>query len=302
MRFLLLTGLSGAGKTAALRFMEDMGVFCVDNLPPMMMVKFMEACETTSLPAPMVAFAVDVRSGAFFDPNAISHTILETQGVGYHVETLFLEASEDTLVARYKETRREHPLCSDTVSLTEAIASERGMLQPLRETANYVIDTTGMRPRALQKKLQSIVMADSPAMEAAPLRVEVMSFGFKRGLPKQADLVFDVRFLPNPFYIQELCRHSGLDADVRDFVMEHPVTREFMTRVTELLDFLVPHYVEEGKRRLVIAVGCTGGAHRSVAITEAIGAYLKGKGYQVDANHRDLDLEQAHWIDQPEAN
>lgn len=300
MRFLLLTGLSGAGKTAALRFMEDMGAFCVDNLPSIMMLKFMEACSSSGMDVPMVAVAVDVRSGKFFNAEAVCKTMLEIRELGYHVETLFLEASDEVLVARYKESRREHPLAGDTVSLTEAIQGERGMLQPLRETANYVIDTSVMKTRMLQKKLQAIVMADKPAVEAAPLRIEVMSFGFKRGLPRQADLVFDVRFLPNPFYIQELCRHSGLDADVRDFVMEHPVTQEFMTRMTDLFQFLLPHYMEEGKHRLVIAIGCTGGAHRSVAIAEAIGAGLRDRGYQVDINHRDMEIEQAHWMDAPD--
>lgn len=300
MRFLLLTGLSGAGKTSAIRYLEDMGAFCVDNLPPMMMVRFMEACEKSSLGVPMVAFAVDVRGGAFFDAQAICKTMIEVQSLGYRLETLFLEASDDVLVSRYKETRREHPLANGNVSLMEAIADERGMLQPLREAADYLIDTTGMRPRALQKALQRIVQAGEKQPDGCPLHVEVMSFGFKRGLPRQADLVFDVRFLPNPFYIPELCRHSGLDEDVRSFVMEHPATKEFMAHITELLSFLLPRYVEEGKHRLSIGIGCTGGAHRSVAITEAIAAFLRERGYQVDANHRDLDLEQAHWLEMPE--
>ena len=168
------------------------------------------------------------------------------------------------------------------------------MLEPLRETANYVIDTSGLKPKALQRKLQTIVAQDDGAA-GAPMRLEIMSFGFKRGLPRQADLVFDVRFLPNPFYIEGLGRHTGLDEDVREFVMQHPVTEEFMRKVTDMLDFLLPHYQEEGKHRLVIAIGCTGGAHRSVAIAEAIGAYLREKKYQVEVNHRDLDMEQARW-------
>ena len=166
------------------------------------------------------------------------------------------------------------------------------MLTPLRETANYVIDTSFLRPRALQRKLAEIVKSDGGE---APLRLEVLSFGFKRGLPRQGDLVFDVRFLPNPFYMEELCHHTGLDADVRDFVMNHPVTQEFMAKVKNMLTFLLPHYQEEGKHRLVIAVGCTGGAHRSVAIAEAIAEFMRQSGYQVDVNHRDIDLEQAHW-------
>lgn len=292
MRFLLLTGLSGAGKTVATRYLEDMDAFCVDNLPPMMMVKFMEVCETTSMHCPLVALAVDVRSGEFFDAKAVSKLIKEARELGHHIETLFIEANDDVLVSRYKETRRDHPLAGDNVSLTEAIAEEREMLQPLRETANYLIDTSTLRPKQLQQRLQAIVNTGD---DSVPLRIEVMSFGFKRGLPRQADLVLDVRFLPNPFYIEGLGCHSGLDDDVRAFVMEHPVTVEFMDKTRNLLDFLLPHYHEEGKQRLMIAIGCTGGAHRSVAIAEAVGQHLRERGYQVSTNHRDLELEQAHW-------
>lgn len=292
MRFLLVTGMSGGGKTVATRYMEDQGAFCVDNLPPMMMVKFMEACETSSMQSKFVAMAVDVRSGEFFDARSVAKVITEARGLGYRIDMLFLEASDDVLVSRYKETRRDHPLASDTVSLTEAIAEEREVLQPLREMADYVIDTSNIRPRTLQKKLNAILSDDSQSVQ---LHIEVISFGFKRGLPRQADLVWDVRFLPNPFYIEGLCRHTGLDEDVRDFVMGHPVTEQFMTRAKDMLDFLIPHYVEEGKHRLMIAIGCTGGAHRSVAIAEAIGAHLRANGNKVDVNHRDIDLEQAHW-------
>ncbi|MBQ8654762.1 MAG: RNase adapter RapZ [Clostridia bacterium] len=292
MRYLLVTGMSGGGKTVATRYMEDMGALCVDNLPPVMMVKFMEACETSSLRSKFVAFAVDVRSGEFFDAHSVATLIGEARELGYHIDTLFLEAGDEVLVSRYKETRRDHPLASDTVSLTEAIAAEREMLQPLREMADYVIDTSAIRPKALQKKLNVILAEENGSVQ---MHVEVMSFGFKRGLPRQADLVWDVRFLPNPFYIEGLGRHTGLDEDVRSFVMDHPVTEEFMGRIRDMLDFLVPHYVEEGKHRLMIAVGCTGGAHRSVAISEAVGAHLRSRGLKVDVNHRDLDLEQAYW-------
>ena len=295
MRFLLLTGMSGAGKTAALRYLEDMGVFCVDNLPPNMVVRLIESFATSQMSVSTVALSVDVRSRAFFDSPAIVRLLMETQNLGYHVETVFLEASDDALVSRYKESRREHPLSSERVSLTEAIAQERNILQPLRETANYLIDTTNLKLKALQKKLEEIVLNGNDSEGPQPMRIEVMSFGFKRGLPKSADLVFDVRFLPNPFYIPELCRHSGMDEDVRDFVMNNEVTVTFMTKIKDLLDFLIPNYQNEGKHRMVIAIGCTGGAHRSVAITEAVGGYLKEKGYQTMISHRDVDVEQAHW-------
>lgn len=292
MRFLILTGMSGAGKTLATRYMEDMGAFCVDNLPPMMMVKFMEVCNGTSMQAQVAALAVDVRGGEFFDAKAISKLIKEARQLDYHIETIFIEASDDVLMSRYKETRRDHPLANAHVSLMEAIALERERLQPLREIANYVIDTSGLKPKQLQKKLQSIVNSNG---ESIPLRIEVMSFGFKRGLPRQADLVFDVRFLPNPFYMKELGCHTGLDEEVRRFVMEDAVTQEFMSRITDMLAFLIPHYREEGKHRLMIGIGCTGGQHRSVAITEAIAQALRDMKYEVSASHRDLEIEQARW-------
>lgn len=292
MRFLLLTGLSGAGKTVALRHLEDMGAFCIDNLPPMLMVKFMEACRDSALDVPLVALAVDVRSGEFFSALEVRKVIDEVREVGYQIDTLFIEAADDVLVSRYKETRRDHPLADEHPGLMEAISAEREMLQPLRETANYLIDSSALRPRALQKMLSDIL---STAADPVSLRLEVMSFGFKRGIPRQGDLVYDVRFLPNPFYIEGLGSHTGLDENVREFVLNHPVTREFLDKTYDMLAFLLPHYEEEGKHRLVIAIGCTGGAHRSVAIAEAIGAHLRTLNYRVDVNHRDIDLEQAHW-------
>ena len=294
MRYLIVTGQSGAGKTACVRYLEDKGSFCMDNIPPMMLPKLIEAFDTTPTKHQTVTIAVDVRSGEFFDAVAVVRIIRELRALGHQIELIFMEASDETLLDRYKETRREHPLCQEGLTLTEAITEERTRLQPLRETAGYVVDTTGITSRYMKKILDKNLGNLSEA--EPPIRAEVMSFGFKRGLPRQADLVADVRFLPNPFYIESLCRHSGLDEDVRRFVMEHPTTEEFMQRWTELLGFLIPHYREEGKRRLVIAIGCTGGAHRSVAIAEAIGAYLRSLGLPTEINHRDLQLEQARWI------
>ena len=293
MRYLIVTGQSGAGKTACVRYLEDKGSFCMDNMPPMMLPKLIEAVDTTPTKHQTVTIAVDVRSGEFFDAKAVAKMIGELRQMGNQVEVIFMEASDDTLLDRYKETRREHPLCQEGLTLTQAIAEERTRLQPLREIAGYVVDTTGITARMMRKLLDKTLGNLSDA--EPPIRAEVMSFGFKRGLPRQADLVVDVRFLPNPFYIETLCRHSGLDEDVRTFVMDHPTTREFMTRYTEMLDFLIPHYREEGKRRLVIAVGCTGGQHRSVDIAEAIGQWLKDRGLPTEINHRDLLLEQARW-------
>lgn len=298
MRFLLVTGLSGAGKTSVNRYLEDMGAFCVDNLPPNMMFKMMEAFEQSNINCPLVAIAVDVRSAAFFDAKAVSDLIAETRRLGYTIESMFLEASDEALVSRYKETRREHPLASAEVSLTDAITREREIMQPLRETANYIIDTTTLKPRELKAQLSTIFSGENPSNS---IRIELFSFGFKRGLPRQADLVYDVRFLPNPFYIKGLGSHTGLDADVREFVLKNPVTMEFVAKMEDLLLFLLPHYQEEGKHRLSIAIGCTGGAHRSVAIAERLGEFLRAKGYQVTVTHRDLALEQAYWKSSQEA-
>ena len=293
MRYFIVTGQSGAGKTACVRYLEDTGSFCMDNMPPMMLPKLIEAFDTTPVRQHTVTIAVDVRSGEFFDARAVAKMIGELRKPEHPIEVIFMEASDETLLDRYKETRREHPLCQEGLTLTEAIAEERTRLQPLREIAGYVVDTTALNARSIKKTLDRM-LGDLSDTEP-PIRAEVMSFGFKRGLPRQADLVADVRFLPNPFYIETLCRHNGMDEDVRRFVMDHPTTREFMRRYTEMLEFLIPHYREEGKRRLVIAVGCTGGAHRSVAIAEALGAWLKEKGLPTEIEHRDVLLEQARW-------
>ena len=298
MRFLVVTGLSGAGKTSVNRYLEDMGAFCVDNLPPAMMVRLMEAFEQTTVGAPVVAMAVDVRSAELFDAKTVSDTIAEFREQDHTIECLFLEASDEALVSRYKETRREHPLARQGVALTEAIARERAIMQPLRETANYIIDTTVLKPRQLKARLQEIVSGEA---HSEAMRVEISSFGFKRGLPRQADLVYDVRFLPNPFYIEGLGRHTGLDEDVKEFVLGNPITQDFLSKLEDLLLFLLPHYQEEGKRSLSIGVGCTGGAHRSVAIAEYLGALLREKGWQATVTHRDLVLEQALWQSSAEA-
>ena len=293
MQFLIVTGLSGAGKTVAIRTLEDLGALCVDNLPPMMLVRFMEACKSSNISRPLVAIAVDIRSGEFFDAKAVVKMIDEARSVGFVIDTLFIEAKDSMLVNRYKETRRDHPLASEGMSLEESIAAERNRLQPLRETANHLIDTSELKPSALQAKLRGIV---THAGDEPILRVELLSFGFKRGIPRDADLAFDVRFLPNPFYIPELGHHTVLDEDVRDYVLSHPVTQEFLTKCMDMLTFLLPNYVNEGKHRLVIAIGCTGGAHRSVAIAEYICAQLTAQGQRASVTHRDLAIEQAHWF------
>jgi len=298
MRFLVVTGLSGAGKTSVNRYLEDMGAFCVDNLPPTMMFKMMEAFEQSTVGYSVVAMAVDVRSAELFDAKAVSDLIAETRSLGYRIECLFLEASDEALVSRYKETRREHPLARQGASLTDAITRERSLMQPLRETANYIIDTTTLKTRELKTRLGEIFSGEG---HSETMRVEISSFGFKRGLPRQADLIYDVRFLPNPFYIEGLGSHTGLDADVKEFVLGNPITQEFLKKLEDLLLFLLPHYQEEGKRSLSIGVGCTGGAHRSVAIAEHLCRFLQEHGWQSNVAHRDLALEQALWKSSAEA-
>ena len=293
MRYLIVTGQSGAGKTACVHYLEDQGSFCMDNMPPIMLPKLVEAFSAAPIRQSVVTIAMDVRSGEFFDADAVAGMISELRKSGQRIDIIFLEASDETLLDRYKESRREHPLTQEGLTLMEAITEERTRLQPLRETANYVIDTTGLRSRALVSLLRKTL--GSLGEESPAMRAEVMSFGFKRGLPRQADLVMDVRFLPNPCYLDELRQHSGLDEDVREYVMNNPTTQEFLQRWEDMLRFLIPHYQEEGKHRLVIAVGCTGGAHRSVAIAEAIGAFLREYGMPAEVQHRDLELEQARW-------
>ena len=293
MKYLIVTGQSGAGETACVRYLEDKGNFCIDNIPPIMIPRLIEAFDSATGRYSAVAIGVDVRSGEFFDAQAVSSLLRELARLGHSIEVIFMEASDDTLLNRYKETRRDHPLCQEGMNLTQAIAEEKNRLQPLREVANYIIDTTGMNSQALKKALNDTL---GEGQKEVPIRVDVMSFGFKRGLPRQADLVADVRFLPNPVYIEKLRPHTGRDADVRDFVMDHPVTAEFMQKWKDLLSFLIPHYKEEGKHRLVIAIGCSGGVHRSVAIAEAIGSFLQAQGYPTEVSHRDMLLEQSNWI------
>ena len=297
MRFIIVTGMSGAGKTAAIRYLEDLGVFCVDNLPPMMLVPFMETCKQANIHNSLVAIAADVRSGEFFDAKAVTKIMDEARLVGFEIDTLFIEASNEMLINRYKESRREHPLCKEGLSLEDAIAEERNRLQPLRERASHLIDTTSLKLRTLKTVLATVV---SGAEKTPPLRVEIMSFGFKRGLPREGDLVFDVRFLPNPFYIPELGHHTGLDENVRDFVLQHPVTTVFLQKTMDMITFLLPHYVTEGKHRLVLCIGCTGGAHRSVAIAEYLHKELTKMGHSATVHHRDIALEQAHWASKSE--
>ena len=290
MRFLIVTGLSGADKTSVLRHLEDNGYQCMDNLPPLLLSQAFTLCEKVELDRP-VALGVDSRSGALFNAEAVLEAI--DSGIDSHdVSILFLDADAETLIDRYKETRRDHPLMKRGKTLEECIARERELLQPLRERANYVLSTTGMRAKETCAAVDALLAQEQ---SQHLLRTEIMSFGYKRGIPRESDLVFDVRFLPNPFYIKEIRSYTGLEAPVRDYVLGKEETRAFLAHLYAMVDYLIPLYQREGKRRLMIAIGCTGGAHRSVAISEALCAHLRALGQTVNVTHRDIALEEAGW-------
>lgn len=291
MRFLIVTGLSGAGKTCVIKHLEDSGYQCMDNLPPLLLEQTLRLCEKVELPQ-SVALGIDSRSGAMFNAEAVIDA-LTASADSHDISMLFLEADTETLIDRYKETRRDHPLMKDGKTLEECIAHEREMLQPLREHANYILSTTGMKGKEIRTAVDEIIAQGQQNHQT--LRTEIMSFGYKRGIPRESDLVFDVRFLPNPFYIKEIRAYTGMEAPIRDYVMGKEETRAFLVHLYTLVDYLIPLYQKEGKRRLMIAIGCTGGAHRSVAISEALGAHLRALGQIVSVTHRDTALEEASW-------
>ena len=282
MRFVIVTGLSGAGKSLVIRYLEDMEYFCMDNLPPMMIPKFLELCRQSGN-IQRVAIVVDVRGGTFFDDLDDCLKDLNKSGIPY--EILYLEASDEVLIARYKESRRTHPLI-EMGSLAKGIAEERVRLARIKRMADHVVDTSGLLPKDLRSIIVNLYAND---IDTHGLTVTVMSFGYKYGLPLESDLVFDVRFLPNPFYIEKLKKNSGLDTPVRDYIFDFPQTREFVSRLDGLLAYLLPYYREEGKAHLVIGIGCTGGRHRSVAIAEELTGLIRKHGYRVSVEHRDIE-------------
>ena len=283
MEFIIISGLSGAGKSKAASFMEDMGFFCVDNLPAPLIPKFAELGMAGTGEYDRVVLVTDVRSGTNF--SALFQSLEALKGMKCPYRILYMDASDDLIIKRYKETRRSHPLAEECDSLEGAIALERRMLAPLRERAEFVVDTSDLSTAKLRGELLRLFGRGS---QEGAMTVSVTSFGFKHGLPREADLVFDVRFLPNPYYVQELRPRTGLDDGVRDYVFSGGAAGEFLEKLQDLVGFLLPKYVEEGKTALVVAVGCTGGHHRSVAIAHALAAYIRGRGYPVTESHRDL--------------
>ncbi|MBE3519482.1 MAG: RNase adapter RapZ [Firmicutes bacterium] len=275
--------MSGAGKSSALRALEDMGFFCVDNLPPSLIPKFAELCAQAREKITRIAMVVDVRGGEFF--GTLSESLEDLDEMGIKPVIVFLDADDETLIRRFKETRRRHPL-SPREGVLEGIRMERQMLKEIRSRAHVVIDTSNLSPQNFRKYL-----ADKLSFGAGleTLVITVITFGYKHGLPMDADLVFDVRFLPNPHYVDELKPLSGLDAPVIKYVMSSPVTGRFLSRLKSFLDFLLPQYVTEGKSHLTIAIGCTGGRHRSVVVGEYLKEHFKTQGRTVVVEHRDID-------------
>ncbi len=283
MEILIISGLSGAGKSKAASFLEDMGFYIVDNMPAAMILKFAEFCAGGNGRYDRVALVYDVRTASSFTELFTVLDQLKTMDGACRM--LFLEALPETIIKRYKETRRRHPLSGDTTSLAEAVERERTMMEPVRARADFIIDTS--RTSTAQLRAELLRLFDGKD-EKSGLVVSVTSFGFKYGLPMEADLVLDVRFMPNPFYIDELRHQTGLDAPVAEYVFSFPQTGAFMKKLEDLLSFTLPLYAEEGKTSLFIGVGCTGGHHRSVAVTHALAEYIRNLGYQTAENHRDI--------------
>lgn len=283
MRFVVVTGMSGGGKSTALKMLEDAGYYCVDNLPVTLIEKFVELTCTPNSEITKVALGVDARAGQAFEE--VTKVLDRLRSHGYKLEILFMEADENVLIKRYKETRRVHPLAMDG-RVEDGVRKERKVLENIRKKADYIIDTTHLLTRELKEELDRIFVQNK---EYNSLIITVMSFGFKHGIPADADLVFDVRFLPNPFYIDELKQKTGNDKEVQDYVMSFPESEEFMTKLIDMIQFLIPNYVKEGKYRLVVAIGCTGGKHRSVTLTNELYARMKDKGdYGLKIYHRDV--------------
>lgn len=281
-RLVIITGLSGAGKSQAIKAFEDLGYFCVDNLPPVLLPKFAELCAQAEGRVSRLAVVVDIRGGDFFDDVTGALSTLEQLGLKY--EILFLDASDETIIRRYKESRRRHPM-APSGTIVEGIQAERTRLDDLRARAHYLIDTTGVDARELKERIFRH-FAGLKAEER--INVSIITFGFKHGLPMDADLVFDVRFLPNPHYVDTLRPLTGEDENVSRYVFKGTTAGRFISKVSDLLLFLLPMYIAEGKSNLIIGVGCTGGHHRSVAVGSRLAETLRGKGYNASVEHRDI--------------
>ena len=283
MKFVIVTGLSGAGKSTALKMLEDMGYFCVDNLPIALLPKFAELAHAPGSDISQVAVGVDIRNGRSLDEMSSVLEHLKASGVAYQI--LYLEASDEVLVKRYKETRRTHPLAKQG-RVEDGIRQEREKLLYLKENATYILDTSQLLTRELKKALEQILAGEKSFKN---LMITVLSFGFKYGIPSDCDLVFDVRFLPNPYYVEGLKYKTGNDKEVQDFVMGYELSHTFLDKLVDMLEFLIPNYILEGKNQLVIGIGCTGGKHRSVTLANKLFEALSNcPEYGVRLEHRDV--------------
>ena len=288
MRFVIVTGISGAGKTSVLKFLEDINFYCVDNIPPALLPKFAELCYEQEGEIERVAMGIDIRGGKLF--NDLFQVLSELQEKGYEYEILFLDASDEVLIKRYKETRRSHPLSRDG-SIQEGIRKERSMLKEVKTKATYIIDTSQTLTRQLKEQINSIFLENK---KYENLVITIQSFGFKYGIPTDSDLVFDVRFLPNPFYIQELKEMTGNDEPVSSYVMQFEESQIFLKKLVDMVEFLIPLYIKEGKNNLVISIGCTGGKHRSVTLTNALYAALGQDKHTLLLKHHDIEKDARH--------
>lgn len=286
MRFVIVTGMSGAGKSTALKMLEDVGYYCVDNLPVLLIPKLAELTNVPNDEINKIAVGIDIRNRHSF--SEFEKVLDEMTEAGFEYEILFLDSRDDVLVKRYKETRRKHPLVRDG-RIDQGIEKERGKLSVLRERADYILDTSTMLTRELQSELNKIFVENK---EFKNIYVTVLSFGFKYGIPNDADLVFDVRFLPNPYYIEHLRQQTGNDAEIREFVMNSEAAKTFLNKLEDMVRFLIPNYISEGKHQLVVAIGCTGGKHRSVTLANELYESLsKEENYGIKIEHRDIEKD-----------
>lgn len=283
MEFVIISGLSGAGKSKTASFLEDMGFYVVDNLPAPLISGFAQLCLAEGKRRDRVALVSDIRAGQIFEGLFEALDALQAMDCPYKI--VFVEAAAETIIKRYKETRRSHPLSDGTRSLEEAVALERATLAHVRSRADYIIDTTVLSTAKLRGEVSRLF---GDGTEMRNMTVSVTSFGYKYGIPMDADLVFDVRFLPNPFYMDGLREQTGLDEAVYAFLFGYQQTKDFLKYLERMLDFLLPRYVEEGRSELVVAIGCTGGQHRSVALTRYVAEFIRRKGYTAAENHRDM--------------
>ncbi len=283
MRFVVVTGMSGGGKSTVLKMLEDAGFYCVDNLPVPLIEKFMELIMTPGTEITKVALGLDVRADQPFED--VRKTLGKLRDDGYTFEILFMDASDNVLIKRYKETRRMHPL-SPEGRIEDGVGKERKILEGIKKKSDYVIDTSNLLTRELREELGRIFVGNEGYNS---LMITILSFGFKNGIPADADLVFDVRFLPNPFYIDELKHKTGNDKEVQDYVLSFVEASDFMGKLVDMLNFLIPNYIKEGKYQLVVGIGCTGGKHRSVTLANELYARMKNRGsYGVKLSHRDI--------------